>query len=77
MSDLKLPPPRPLQHNETLSSLDQFKSSFLLFYGRSKSMREFFKPGATWDPTRLNYGLRDDLDNEGHVTIDAEEKCKI
>ena len=36
MASFKIPPPRALQHNETLSSLDQFKTSFQLFYKRSK-----------------------------------------
>ena len=73
MSTLKFPPPRALQHEETLSSLDQFKTSFKLFYKRSPDVKEFFKPEARWDPSQANYGLQDDAADNGAT---AEEKAE-
>ena len=74
MSDIKCPPPRQLQHDETLASLEQFKNSFMLFYKRSKDLKELFRPGASWDPNRQHYGLRDTTE-DGRVTVPAEEKA--
>ena len=74
MSDIKCPPPRQLQHDETLASLEQFKNSFMLFYKRSKDLKELFRPGASWDPNRQHYGLTDTT-VEGRVTVPAEEKA--
>ena len=72
MASFKVPPPRALQHNESLSSLDQFQTSFKLFYKRSSDVREFFRPGATWDPNLDNYGLEDD---DGDNGLTAEDKA--
>ena len=73
MSDIKCPPPRQLQHEETLSSLEQFKTSFTLFYKRSRDLKEFFRPGATWDPLAENYGLTADT-GDSSTALTAEEK---
>ena len=67
MSDIKCPPPRQLQHEETLASLDSFQSAFKLYFKRSRDLKEFFKPGAAWDPNCPNYGLTD-TQVEGRVT---------
>ena len=74
MSDIKCPPPRQLQHEETLASLDSFQSAFKLYFKRSRDLKEFFKPGAAWDPNSPNYGLTDTR-VEGRVTVSAEEKA--
>ena len=74
MSDIKCPPPRQLQHEETLASLDSFQSSFKLYFKRSKDLKEFFRSGASWDPARHNYGLTDTR-VDGRVTVSADEKA--
>ena len=58
MAGLKFPPPRQLEHQETLDTLDQFKSQFRLFYKRSDETKEFFAQGARWNSTQANYGLQ-------------------
>ena len=57
MTDIKIAPPRQLTHQETLSSLDQFKTAFRLFYKRSGDLKEFFKPNFNWNPSATHYGL--------------------
>ena len=77
MSTIKIPPPRALQHNETLSSLDQFKNQFRLFYKRSSDVKEFFKPGSRWDPSLDSYGLADDAGENGTKKEDKAENLEL
>ena len=77
MSNLKMPPPRALQHNETLASLDQFKLSFKLFHKRAPEVKEFFKTGATWNPDEENYGLSADAGEDGATAEDKAENLEL
>ena len=77
MASFKIPPPRALQQQETLASLDQFKIAFKLFYKRSPDAREFFKPDATWDPSQPNYGLRDDVGADGLSAADKADNLEL
>ena len=77
MSSFKIPPPRALTNNETLASLDQFQTAFKLFYKRSPDVKQFFRPGARWDPTEENYGLEDDAGEDGLTAGDKADNLEL
>ena len=58
-SYVKLPPPRQLTQNETLDSLDHWKSIFRSFFRRDSIFRQFLESDCEWDPSREHYGLTD------------------
>ena len=54
---VKLPPPRQLTQNESLDSLDHWKSIFRSYFRRDSIFRQFLDTTAIWYPDRENYGL--------------------
>ena len=57
---VKLPPPRQLNQNETLDSLDHWKSIFRNYFRRDSVFKQFLESSCTWDPTNTDtYGLEE------------------
>ena len=56
---VKLPPPRALTQNETLDSLDHWKSIFKSYFRRDSVFKQFLESGCKWDPALANYELKD------------------
>ena len=54
---VKLPPPRQLTQSETLDSLEHWKSIFRNYFRRDSVFQQFLN--CTWDPSKVNYGLRE------------------
>ena len=67
------PPPRMLTVQETLYSLNHWKTNFRTYYRRDSYYKCFLLPNATWDPTREHYGQVADRSN-GAVIRSAEDK---
>ena len=66
---VKLPPPRQLTQNESLDSLDHWKSIFRSYFRRDSIFRQFLDTTAIWYPDRENYGLSAAND------MTAQERC--
>ena len=56
---VKLPPPRQLTKNETLDTLDHWKSIFRSYFRRDSIFKQFLASECSWDPNQPNYGLQD------------------
>ena len=54
---VKCPPPRPLTQQETLDSLNHWKTLFRNYFRRDSIYKPFLAANFTWDPTQLNHGL--------------------
>ena len=54
---VRLPPPRQLTKNESLDSLDHWKSIFKSYFRRDSIFRQFLASDCTWDSNEPNYGL--------------------
>ena len=57
---VKVPPPRQLTQNETLDSLDHWKSIFRSYFRRDSVFRQFLASEFTWDPQRNHHGFTDE-----------------
>ena len=67
------PPPRMLGMQETLYSLNHWRTSFTTYYRRDSYFKCFLLPNAAWSPTEANYGQRDEFDGET-ITRSAVDK---
>ena len=54
---VKSPPPRPLAQQETLDSLNHWKTLFRNYYRRDTVYKQFLASDFTWTPNQPNYGL--------------------
>ena len=54
---VKCPPPRPLTQQETLDSLNHWKTLFRNYFKRDSIYKSFLATNFTWDPSQINYGL--------------------
>ena len=54
---VKCPPPRPLSQQETLDSLNHWKTLFRNYFRRDSIYKQFLATNFTWDPSQANYGL--------------------
>ena len=54
---VKSPPPRPLTQQETLDSLNHWKTLFRNYYRRDTVYKQFLASDFTWTPNQPNYGL--------------------
>ena len=62
------PPPRMLTANETLHSLNHWRTSFRTYYRRDGYFKAFLLPDATWtNSANTNYGQ--DADMNGTTVI--------
>ena len=62
------PPPRMLQMNETLHSLNHWNTAFRTYYRRDSYFKAFLLPDASWtNSSHNNYGQVADMD--GSVTV--------
>ena len=68
---VKLPPPRQLTQNESLDSLDHWKSIFRSYFRRDSIFRQFLDTTAVWYPNRENYGLVEANDMTPQERCDA------
>ena len=59
MNYVRSPPPRSLNQQESLDSLDHWKNIFRNFYRRDSSFKQFLKPSCKWDFSQPNYALQD------------------
>ena len=59
---VKIPTPRILGENETHQKLDQWKSTFILYYSRDDAFATFLDPETTWRHELPNYGFRAEID---------------
>ena len=69
----RTPPPRQLTSNETLESLNHWRSTFRTFYKRDDAYRRFFRSDFTWDANAANYGLEEELDGLKRPAADLKE----
>ena len=69
------PPPRPLALQETLYSLNHWRTNFRTYYRRDSYFKCFLLPNAQWDPTAEHYGQRPER-SEGVITRSAEDKSE-
>ena len=58
MSFIKIPPPRQLMQNESLDSLDHWKTNFRTFFRRDTVFKKFLVTSFHWNPSQTNYGLQ-------------------
>ena len=63
---VKSPPPRPLSQQETLDSLNHWKTLFRNYYRRDSIYKKFLASGFRWT-TDLDYGFSDRTDDDGNV----------
>ena len=56
---VKLPPPRQLTQNETLESLEHWKSCFRNYFRRDAIFKTFLASDYKWDPSHPTYALKD------------------
>ena len=69
------PPPRMLNAQETLYSLNHWRTTFRTYYRRDSFFKAFLLPDATWDASRSYYGQVDDTTN-GTVTRTRQDKAE-
>ena len=58
MNFVKAPPPRPLNQQESLDSLNHWKTLFRNYYRRDSSYKQFLHKDCTWNFSEENYGLQ-------------------
>ena len=60
---VKLPPPRQLTQNESLETLEHWKSCFRNYFRRDSIFKPFLATDFVWNPNEPNYGLtsKDDI----------------
>ena len=68
---VKTAPPRQLTANETLDSLDHWKTQFRQFFRHDDDYKPYFSATSTWDKQAANFGLHDVV--RGDVTTTAAE----
>ena len=68
---VKLPPPRQLTQNETLDSLEHWKSCFRNYFRRDSIFKTFLSTECTWDPSHPTYALKDTEDMRANERKDA------
>ena len=62
LQTVRNPPPRMLQMNETLHSLNHWKTAFRTYYRRDSYFKAFLLPEATWtNSSQDNYGQTADM----------------
>ena len=69
------PPPRLLGLQETLYSLNHWRTTFRTYYRRDSYYKGFLLPNATWDPNHIHYGQDPDMTDET-VLRSTEDKCE-
>ena len=61
ITHVKIPPPRQLNNQETLQSLEQWYRTFKQYYKRDSHFKLFTLPTTRWDPTNLTtFGFNDE-----------------
>ena len=74
LQTVRNPPPRMLTFNETLHSLNHWRTSFRTYYRRDAFFKAFLLPNANWNNVaNENYGQVDDV-NGTVVTRNAADK---
>ena len=68
---VKLPPPRQLSQNETLESLEHWKSCFRNYFRRDAIFKIFLASDYKWDPSHPTYALKDTGDMTASEMKDA------
>ena len=63
-TQVKNPPPRMLTTNETLQSLNHWKTSFRTYYRRDSFYKGFLLENAVWNGSQENYGQEADVQGE-------------
>ena len=66
---MKVPPPRPLQNNETTHTLAQWKINFRQYCKRDDTYRLFLKSSTTWNSQEVNYGFTNPINGREPSTI--------
>ena len=69
------PPPRMLALQETLYSLNHWRTGFRTYYRRDSYFKCFLLPNATWTPQEENYGQTADM-NDRVVVRSAQDKAE-
>lgn len=69
----RTPPPRQLTANESLESLNHWRSTFRTFYKRDDAYRRFFRSDFNWNPKAVNYGLQEETDGLKRSAADLKE----
>ena len=69
----RTPPPRQLTTDESLESLNHWRSTFRTFYKRDDAYRRFFRSDFKWDPKAVNYGLEEEIDGLKRPAADLKE----
>ena len=72
---VKSPPPRPLSQQETLDSLNHWKTLFRNYYRRDSIYKQFLVTGKVWT-TGPYYGFSDRTDGDGNVVVETKEAQK-
>ena len=68
---VKLPPPRQLTQNESLESLEHWKSCFRNYFRRDSIFKPFLATDFVWNPADAMYGLTDKDDMTSTERKDA------
>ena len=58
MNFVKAPPPRALNQQESLDSLNHWKTLFRNYYRRDSRYKQFLHKDCTWNVAQENYGLQ-------------------
>ena len=69
----RTPPPRQLTANESLESLNHWRSTFRTFYKKDDAYRRFFRSDFNWNSKAVNYGLQEETDGLKRSAADLKE----
>ena len=69
------PPPRMLTGQETLHTLNHWRTAFRTYYRRDSFFKTFLLPDASWNPGSANYGQLDEVNN-GTITRTGQDKAE-
>ena len=72
-TQVRNPPPRMLTQNETLQSLNHWKTAFRTYYRRDSFYKCFLLQDAQWDPAADNYGQIDDREGANVIRTAADK----
>ena len=64
-----------LNAQETLYSLNHWRTTFRTYYRRDSFFKAFLLPNATWDASRANYGQTNDT-SAGAITRTSQDKAE-
>ena len=75
VTHVKIPPPRQLNNQETLQSLQQWYRTFKQYYKRDTHFKLFTLSTTTWDPTNATFGFQAETAGLRRPAEELREDC--